>query len=79
MQPFLVINRHPPEECESIAPAIQHPPAHLKGTRFYCPCAHGEHSFYMVVEGNSAEEVLQGLPPEMQRGTRAVGLDIFDL
>lgn len=79
MTPFLVINRHAPEACEAIGPGLKRPPAHLKGTKFYCPCPYGEHSFYMVVEGNSAEDVIQSLPPELQPGTRAVAIEIFDL
>lgn len=79
MGQFLVINHHTPEECEAISPGIERPPARLKGTKFYCPCPYGEHSFYMVLEGNSAENILESLPPSFRPGTRAVGLEIFDL
>jgi hypothetical protein len=76
---FLVINQHAPDECEAISPGIEGAPAHLKGTKFLCPCPYGEHSFYMVVEGTTAEEVIQGLPREMRPGTRAVAIEILDL
>lgn len=79
MVPYLVINRHGPGDCEAISPGLKDPPPHLRGTKFYCPCAYGEHSFYMVVEGETAEEVIQSLHPAMRPGTRAVAIEIFDL
>ncbi|HEX9892103.1 MAG TPA: hypothetical protein VGB28_08585 [Actinomycetota bacterium] len=79
MDSFMVINRHGPEECESLMPGLERPPEHLRGKPFWCPCPHGEHSFYMVVEGETAEDVIQGLPVEWRPGTRAIQLDVFNL
>lgn len=77
MQPFLVINHHEPQECEAVG--VEGAPPRLKGTKFYCPCPFGEHAFYMIVEGDTAEEIIQGLPPSMRRGTRAVAIEIMEL
>lgn len=78
-QPYLVVNHHKPEECEALEPGFSRLPEHLIGKDFYCPCPYGEHSFYMIVEGDSSEEVIHGLPQEFQPGTRAVPVEIFRL
>ena len=52
---------------------------HLKDRDFYCTCPFGEHAFYMVLEDDSSELVIAGLPPEWGSGTRAVPLEIFKL
>ncbi|MFC5730821.1 MULTISPECIES: hypothetical protein [Nocardioides] len=78
-QPYLVVNHHKPEECEALEPGFSRLPQHLIGKDFYCPCPYGEHSFYMIVEADSSEEVIQGLPPEFQPGTRAVPIEILRL
>lgn len=75
-QPYLVVNHHKPEECEAIEAGFSRLPAHLMGKNFYCPCPYGEHSFYMVLDGESSTEVFSGLPPEFQPGTRAVPTEI---
>jgi hypothetical protein len=52
---------------------------HLEGRDFYCTCPFGEHAFYMILEGDSSESVIAGLPVEWRPGTRAVPLEIFNL
>lgn len=79
MPPYLVVNQHAPENCHHLEPGMRRPPPHLKGKDFYCPCPYGEHAFYMIVEGETAEEVIGGLPIEWQPGTRATLIDIYSL
>lgn len=79
MPQYLVVNHHKPEECEAIEPAFHHLSEHLLGKDFWCPCPYGEHSFYMVLEGDSSEQVIGALPPEMQPNTRAVQTEVFKL
>lgn len=78
-QLYLVMNRHEPDHCEPMDSGINRIGDHLKGKDFYCSCPFGEHGFYMLLEGESSEEVIQGLPPEWRPGTRAVALELFKL
>jgi hypothetical protein len=78
-QPYIVINRHAPEDCEPMDAGIEKIGPHLKGRYFFCTCTFGEHAFYMILEGNSSESVISGLPPEWRPWTRAVPLEIFKL
>ena len=78
-QKYIVVNRHDAEACEPMEAALTHLPDHLKGHELLCPCPYGEHGFYMVLEGESSEAVIEGLPPEMRLGTRAVPVEIFNL
>lgn len=78
-QAYIVINKHAPEECEPMDAGLDHLPEHLKGKAFYCTCPGGEHGFYMILEGESSEAVVQGLPPEWRPGTRALPLETFRL
>ena len=75
----MVVNHHDPEDCEAIGQGLERPPARLKGKAFYCPCAYGEHAFYMILEGTSAGEVLTSLPPSMRPGTTAVQIEVLAL
>lgn len=52
---------------------------HLTGKDFYCTCPGGEHGFYMLLEGESSDEVIRGLPSEWQPGTRALPVEGFRL
>lgn len=79
MQKYLVVNRHVPEECEPMQTAMYHLPAHLEGKDFLCTCTEGPHGFYMVVEGDTAEEVIAALPPEWRRGSEAYPVEIFQV
>lgn len=76
---YMVTHRHPPEECETQDSDIEELPAHLKGKDFYCSCPYGEHGFVMFIEGETAEEVIRGLPAAWRKGTRAVGVEVFKL
>ena len=58
---------------------LEHLPSHLVGREFICTCPEGPHGFYMVLEGETAEEVIRGLPPEWRPGTDAYPAEIFDL
>ena len=78
-QRYIVINRHTPEECEPMDAGLDRLPEHLKGQDFICTCPYGEHGYYMLLEGESSEDVIQGLPPEWRPGTRAVPIEIFKL
>ncbi|MDQ3954916.1 MAG: hypothetical protein M3285_05130 [Actinomycetota bacterium] len=79
MQKYIVINSHSAEECEPMEVAMSHLPAHLEGQDFLCTCPEGPHGFYMVLEGDTAETVIAGLPPEWRRGTEAYPVEIFQL
>ena len=78
-QKYLVVNRHDPEACEPMEAALTHLPVHLKGAQLLCSCPYGQHGYYMTLEGESSEAVIQGLPPEMRPGTRAVPVEVFTL
>lgn len=77
---FMVLNTHDSEVCEAMeedAGSLQPP---VKGSDFYCTCPHGEHAYYMFLEGETAEEVLGHLPPSLKLGkTRAIGVDVWPL
>lgn len=80
MATYLIINQHRPEECEPMEAGMDHLPEHLRGQNFYCTCPYGKHGFYMILEGESAEQVISGLPPELKMGdTRADQLEVFTL
>lgn len=76
---YIVTNRHEPEDCEPMDAGIRHLPVHLEGKEFYCTCPEGRHGFTMFLEGDSAEDVIRGLPPEWRRGTAAYPVEIFRL
>jgi hypothetical protein len=78
-QHYLVINRHEPDQCGPMDAGINRIGDHLKGKDFHCTCPFGEHGFYMILEGESAEDVVNGLPPEWRPGTRAIGIETFKL
>jgi hypothetical protein len=77
---YMVINEHDPEQCGPMEAAIPKLPPELKGTDFHCTCPGGVHGYFMLREGDSAEEVLAILPDEMKLGsTRAMVLETFKL
>ena len=61
------------------APPAPFVPEHLQGQELFCPCPHGEHGYYMILEGESSEAVIEGLPVEMRLGTRAVPIEVLKL
>jgi hypothetical protein len=74
---YIVLNTHAPAECEPMEADIGKLPPELKGKDFMCTCPAGEHAYYMIVEGDTAEQVLGYLPPSFKLGrTRAVPLDV---
>ena len=79
MGAYIVVNRHEPKECEPMEAAMNHLPQHLRGKDFICTCAEGPHGFYLMVEGNTAEQVVQALPAEWRKGTAAYPVEIFRL
>ena len=80
MATYLVINEHAPEGCEPMEGGLDHIPEHLKGKDFYCTCPFGKHGFYMILEGDSSDQVVQGLPSELLIGsTRVEQLEVFRL
>ncbi len=79
MPRYIVINHHEPQDCEPMDAAMKHLPAHLEAQDFYCTCPEGPHGFYMFLEGATAEEVIQSLPPEWRRGTSAYPVETFTL
>lgn len=78
-QLYMVLNRHEAEACEPMEAALNYIPEHLRGREFYCSWPYGEHGFMMLIEGDSAEEVVSGLPRELRAGTRAVALELLRL
>lgn len=80
MTKYMVINEHSPEQCEAMEEGLPKLPPHLKGADFYCTCPGGVHGYYMILEGDSTEEVLGGMPDELKLGsTKALALEIFKL
>jgi hypothetical protein len=77
---YMVINEHGPEHCDAMEAGIPKLSSELKGTDFYCTCPGGVHGYFMIREGDSAEEVLGLLPDEMKLGsTKALVLETFKL
>lgn len=79
MPQYIVINRHRAEECDPMEVVLQHLPEHLRGKDLLCTCPYGVHGYYMVLEGETGEEVILGLPPELQKGSQALQIEIFPL
>jgi hypothetical protein len=78
-QTYIVINKHTPEECEAMDAGMTHLPERMNGKDFICTCPYGEHGFYMLLEGDSIEELIGALPSELRRGTRALAVEIMRL
>jgi hypothetical protein len=77
---YIVINEHAPDQCEPMEASLDHVPEHLKGKDFYCTCPFGKHGYYLIVDGGSSEQVVQGLPGELLIGnTRLEQLEVFRL
>lgn len=77
---FMVLNTHAPEECEPMEADVDSLAPPVKGSDFYCTCPHGEHAYYMFLEGETGEQVLGMLPPSLKLGkTRAVGVDVWPI
>src|ERR671918_563483 len=64
MAQYIVINEHSPDQCSAMEAAIPKLPPELKGTDFYCTCPGGVHGYFMIFEGDSAEEVLGIVPAD---------------
>lgn len=79
MQHYIVVNQHPAEDCEPMEAGLRNAPSHLDGLDFYCTCPEGPHAFYLVVEGETAETVIRGLPPAWRPGSTAYPVEIFPL
>ena len=65
-QKYMVVNRHEPDYCEPMEAALTHLPDHLVGQELFCPCPYGEHGYYMILEGESSEAVIE-MHPQHQR------------
>ena len=79
MGTYIVVNKHRAEECLPMDAGIGRISPRLRGQTFYCSCPYGEHGFYMILEGSSAEDVIGDLPGEWRPGTRAIPLELFRL
>jgi hypothetical protein len=78
MGKYIVVNAHRPEECEAMEADVAKIGPELKNTDFLCTCPAGEHGYYMIVEGETAEQVLGYFPPSLKLGkTRAVPLEVM--
>lgn len=78
-QKYIVINKHKPEECEPMDAGMARIPGRMKGKDFICTCPYGEHGFFMILEGDSSEELIAALPAELRPGTRALAVEIMTL
>jgi hypothetical protein len=80
MARYMVLNTHEPEQCEPMEADVDKLPPRLKGQDFYCTCPGGEHAYYMFLEGETAEDIMNLLPPSLKLGkTRAVQVDVWAL
>ena len=80
MATYMVINDHSPEDCGAMEAGLPNLTPELKGTDFYCTCPGGVHGYFMILTGDSAEEVLANLPRELKMGsTKALVLEVFKL
>lgn len=76
---FSVVNEHSVEDCEPMEDVMERLPPLVRGKDFYCTCPAGVHGYVMYLEGDTAEEVIAGLPPEWRKGTRAIPVEVFKL
>jgi hypothetical protein len=77
---YIIVNKHAPEQCASMEEGLAHLPDLLKGREFLCTCPFGDHGYFIVVEGDSAEDILKAMPESMRLGsTRALALEIYKL
>lgn len=77
---YIVLNTHAPDECEPMEADVDQIGPELKGQDFLCTCPAGEHAYYMILEGDTAEQVLGYFPPSLKLGkTRAVPLEMMHL
>jgi hypothetical protein len=75
---YIVLNTQSPEECEPMEADIGKVGPEIKGRDWMCTCPSGEHAYYIVMDGDSAEQVLSFFPPSLKIGkTRAVPLEIM--
>lgn len=77
-QTFILVNEHSPEECAAMDADSAFAPE-LKGKPFYCSCPYGVHGFFILAEGDSAEQVIRFLPPAFRPGTRVQALEVFTI
>jgi hypothetical protein len=79
-QPYIIVNEHSSQECAAMDAGIPKLPDQWKGTNFYCTCPGGVHGYFIIVEAETAEEVMRLLPTEFHAGrTKALALEIFQL
>ncbi len=76
---FYVTNEHTPEECDPMEPSMERLPPLVRGQDFYCTCPAGVHGFVMFLEGDTAADIMEGLPAEWRKGTRAIEVDLMKL
>lgn len=76
---FYVVNEHSLAECDSMEGVMENLPPLVRGKDFYCTCPAGIHGYVMYLEGETAEEVMAGIPPEWRKGTRAIPVEVFKL
>jgi hypothetical protein len=80
MARYIVLNTHTPQECEPMKADLTRIGPELKGATLMCTCPDGEHGYYLVLEGETAEQVLGSVPASLKLGkTRAVRLQVMDL
>ncbi len=79
MPEYMLVNVHPPEECDLMEVGLTRLPEHLLGRYFMCTCPYGQHGFYLLVEGDTTEQVIERLPREWRKGTRALPVEGFPL
>jgi hypothetical protein len=79
MGSYIVVNSHAPEDCEPMEAPMSRLPAHLKDKDFICTCPEGPHAFYLLLEGETAEQVIEGLPQEWRKGSTAYPAEIIPL
>ena len=77
-QTFILVNEHRPEDCAAMDADSPFAPE-LKGKEFYCSCPYGVHGFFILAEGDSAEQVMGFLPPTFRPGTKAQALEVFHI
>ena len=80
MPQYMIVNEHDPDQCEAMDAGIPKLPPELRGKDFYCTCPGGVHGYFMILEGDSAEEILGRFPEEFRMGpTKALALEVFKL
>jgi hypothetical protein len=77
MAKFIITCDHAAEDCDAMTEELQSlgPAKVIQGKDFHCSCPYGHHAGWVAVEGESAESILESLPPVFKSHARAYQIE----